>query len=110
MEEKTEQTTEDQNEADVIKEKSTSSQEEAWLVDWFAKYKQGHDTYLIPVRELDLPIRLREYRKHFKQVSSDNPFHASRLDCYGKRHCSVCVYNEIISRVASFPMNNPKLF
>ena len=58
------------SEVEVIREKSTSAQEEAWLIDWFAQYKQGHNTYLVPVRELDLPIRLREYRKHFKQVNT----------------------------------------
>lgn len=66
--EKSEGTLEELYEAEVIREKSATSQEEAWLIDWFAKYKQEHNTYLIPVRELDLPIRLREYRKHFKQV------------------------------------------
>ncbi|XP_067932272.1 obscurin-like isoform X2 [Watersipora subatra] len=57
-----------QQETDVIKERSKTLEEEAWLVDWFAKYKQDHDTYLIPVRELDMPIRLREYRKHFEGI------------------------------------------
>jgi len=53
----------------VIKAKSRTVEEEAWLVDWFAKYKHDHNTYLVPIRELDLPIRLREYRKHFQQVN-----------------------------------------
>lgn len=57
------------DEAAVIKEQCASAEEEAWLVDWFAKYKHDHSTYLIPIRELDLPIRIREYRKHFHQVS-----------------------------------------
>jgi len=56
-------------ETEIIQQKSSSAVEEAWLIDWFAKYKQDHDTYLIPIRELDLPIRLREYRTHLNEVS-----------------------------------------
>lgn len=58
-------------EAEVIREKCVTAAEEAWLIDWFSNYKHDHNTYLVPVRDLDLPLRLREYRKTFAQVRTD---------------------------------------